>query len=78
MMTRIYGRAFPTKDELKAHLALLEEAKKRDHRIIGAKMKLFTISELVGAGMPLFQPNGMIIRKELEDYLIKRGVPVLY
>lgn len=69
MMTRIYGRAFPTKDELKTHLALIEEAKRRDHRIIGAKMKLFTISELVGAGMPLFQPNGMIIRKELEDYL---------
>lgn len=69
MMTRIYGWAFSTKDELKAHLAMLEEAKKRDHRTIGAKMKLFTISELVGSGLPLFQPNGMILRKEITDYL---------
>ncbi len=69
MMTRIYGRAFPSKDELKSHLAMLEEAKKRDHRIIGQKMKLFTISELVGSGLPLFQPNGMILRKEITDYL---------
>ena len=47
MMTRIYGRAFESKDNLKAHLTMLEEAKKRDHRVIGAKMKLFTVSELV-------------------------------
>lgn len=69
MMTRIYGWAFGSKDELKAHLTMLEEAKKRDHRIIGQKMKLFTISPLVGSGLPLFQPNGMILRKELTDYL---------
>lgn len=47
MMTRIYGWAFDTKDNLKAHLAMIEEAKKRDHRVIGAKMKLFTVSEMV-------------------------------
>lgn len=69
MMTRIYGRAFGSKDQFKAHLTMLEEAKKRDHRIIGQKMKLFTISEKVGSGLPLFQPNGMILRKELTDYL---------
>lgn len=68
-MTRIYGLAFATKDELKAYQLMMEEAKKRDHRIIGQKMKLFTLSEMVGSGLPLFQPNGMIIRKEVEDYL---------
>jgi threonyl-tRNA synthetase len=69
MMTRIYGLAFETKDELKAYQTMMEEAKKRDHRVIGKQLKLFTISDLVGSGLPLFQPNGMIIRKEIEDYL---------
>ena len=69
MMTRIYGLSFETKDELKAYQTMMEEARKRDHRILGAKLKLFTISDLVGSGLPLFQPNGTIIRKELEDYL---------
>lgn len=69
MMTRIYGLAFANKDELKAYQTMMEEAKKRDHRILGAKLKLFTISDLVGSGLPLFQPNGAIIRKELEEYL---------
>lgn len=69
MMTRIYGIAFETKAELKDYQTMMEEAKKRDHRILGKQLKLFTISELVGSGLPLFQPNGMIIRKELEDYL---------
>ena len=69
MMTRIYGIAFETKDELKAYQTMMEEAKKRDHRILGKQLKLFTISELVGSGLPLFQPNGMIVRKEIEDYL---------
>lgn len=69
MMTRIYGLAFETKDKLKEHLTMLEEAKKRDHRVIGQKMKLFTISEKVGSGLPLFQPNGMLLRKEITEYL---------
>lgn len=69
MMTRIYGLAFETKDELKNYQTMMEEAKKRDHRILGQKFKIFTISDLVGSGLPLFQPNGMIIRKELTDYL---------
>lgn len=68
-MTRIYGLAFETKEELKKHLEFIEEAKRRDHRVIWAKMKLFTNSEIVGAGLPLFQPNGMIIRKEIGDFL---------
>lgn len=69
MMTRIYGLAFETKDELKTYQTMMEEAKKRDHRILGQKFKIFTISELVGSGLPLFQPNGMTIRKEITDYL---------
>ena len=68
-LTRIYAYAFETAEELDAHLKMLEEAKKRDHRILGKKMKLFTISDLVGSGLPLIQPRGMIIRKAIEDYL---------
>lgn len=69
MLTRIYGLAFETKEGLEAYIFQQEEAKKRDHRIIGAQLKLFTVSPLIGAGLPLMQPNGMIIRREIEDYL---------
>lgn len=69
MLTRIYGLAFATKEELDAYLTQQEEAKKRDHRVLGKQLKIFTISSLVGAGLPLMQPNGMTIRKEIEDYL---------
>ncbi len=69
MLTRIYGLAFENKSALDAHITQQEEAKKRDHRIIGAKLKLFTISPLIGPGLPLMQPRGMIIRKEIEDYI---------
>lgn len=69
MMTRVYGLAFENKELLRSHLDMLEEAKKRDHRIIWQRLKLFTISKLVWAWLPLLQPNGMTIRKEIEDYL---------
>lgn len=69
MLTRIYGLAFDTKEELKAYETMQEEAKKRDHRKLGKELKLFTTSELIGAGLPLMQPKGMIIRKAIEDYL---------
>lgn len=69
MLTRIYGLAFGTKEDLEKYEWQIEEAKKRDHRKIGKEMKLFTLSDLVGSGLPLMQPNGMIIRKEIEDYL---------
>jgi threonyl-tRNA synthetase len=69
MLTRIYGLAFETKTELDAYILQQEEARKRDHRKLGKELKLFTISDLVGAGLPLLQPRGMIIRKEIEDYL---------
>lgn len=69
MLTRIYGLAFNTGEELQAYLTQIEEAKKRDHRILGKQLKIFTISPLVGAGLPLMQPNGMIIRQAIETYL---------
>lgn len=68
-LTRIYGLAFETKAELDAYVNMMEEAKKRDHRILGKKLKLFTISDLVGSGLPLIQPRGMIMRKAIEEYL---------
>ncbi len=69
MLTRIYGLAFESKEALDAYLVQQEEAKKRDHRKLGVEMKLFTISPLIGSGLPLLQPNGAIIRRELEEYL---------
>ncbi len=69
MLTRIYAVAFANKKDLDDYIEQQEEAKKRDHRKIGKELKLFTLSELVGAGLPLLQPNGMIIRKAIEDYL---------
>jgi threonyl-tRNA synthetase len=64
-MQRIYGIAFPTKEELHDYLNLLEEAKKRDHRKLGQELDLFLISELVGSGLPLFTPRGTVMRNEL-------------
>ncbi len=69
MLTRVYGLAFATKAELAAYLLQQEEAKKRDHKKLGRELGLFTISPLVGAGLPLMQPKGMIIRKQIEDLL---------
>lgn len=69
MLTRVYGLAFSTKDELEAYLTQQEEAKKRDHRKLGAELGIFVISDLVGPGLPLIKPNGMIIRSEIENYL---------
>ncbi len=68
-LTRIYTYSFEDKEDLLKHLNFLEEAKKRDHRILWAKLKLFTISDLVGPWLPLIQPAGMIIRQAIEDYL---------
>lgn len=68
MLTRIYGVAFETKEELENHLAMLEEAKKRDHRKLGKELDLFTFSELVGPGMPLYTPKGTSIRKEIINF----------
>lgn len=71
MLTRIYGVAFKTKEELKNYLLKEEEAEKRDHRVLGQKLELFLFDEEVGAGLPVWQPKGMILRKIIEDYLYK-------
>lgn len=68
MLTRIYGLAFTTEEELKAYLAQQEEAKKRDHRKLGKELDLFCSSELVGAGLPLFTPRGTILRDMLNEF----------
>ena len=67
MLTRIYGTAWRTDKELKSYLNMLEEAEKRDHRKIGKEMKLFTFDEEVGAGLPLWLPNGSVLIEQLED-----------
>ena len=68
-MQRIYGTAFPSQAELEAYLHNLEEAKRRDHRKIGKAMNLFHISDAVGQGLVLWQPNGAIIRQELQNFI---------
>ena len=69
MLTRIYGTIFPTQKELDDYLFMQEEAKKRDHRKLGKELDLFTFSDLVGAGLPLFTPKGALIRRLLNEYV---------
>ena len=71
MLTRIYGLAFNTKEELVAYQAQLEEAKKRDHRILGEKLDLFHFDESIGKGLPIWLPKGNIIKDELEEWAKK-------
>jgi len=82
MLTRIYGTCFPTQKELDEYLNYLEEAKKRDHRVIGKDLNLFVFSDLVGKGLPLFTEKGSVIRRELEKFIvneeIKRGYHHVY
>lgn len=68
-MQRLYGVAFPTDKELNEYLQMLEEAKKRDHRKLGQELDLFTFSELVGPGLPLWTPRGTILRNELDRFV---------
>lgn len=77
MLTRIYGTCFPTKKALDDYIVQQEEAKKRDHRKLGAELDLFTFSDLVGKGLPLWTPKGTTVRRELERFVVeeelKRG-----
>jgi threonyl-tRNA synthetase len=68
MLTRIYGCAFATKKELDAHLALLEEIKKRDHRKLGKELDLYSVNEEIGAGLILWHPRGAVVRRIMEDF----------
>ena len=72
MLQRIYGVCFDNKEDLDAYLKELEEAKERDHRKIGKDLEIFMTSPLVGAGMPLWLPNGSIVRKQLENYIYRK------
>ena len=69
MLTRVYGITFPKQKMLEEYLILLEEAKKRDHRKIGKEMELFTFSQNVGQGLPMWLPKGAMLRLQLEDFL---------
>ena len=78
MLQRIYGVCLPTEEELNAHLAELEEAKERDHRKIGKDQNLFFTHQLVGAGLPLYTPNGATIRRILERYIQDKEISLGY
>lgn len=71
MLTRVYGITFPQKKQLDEYLLLLEEAKKRDHRKLGKELELFTFSQKVGAGLPMWLPRGAMLRERLENFLKK-------
>ena len=69
MLTRIYGTAFPTKAELDDYLKMLQEAEKRDHKKLGKELDLFTFSDLVGPGLPLWTPKGTVVRELLDNFV---------
>lgn len=77
-LTRVYGVSFPKDKELKEYLQMLEEAKKRDHRKLGKELELFTFSQRVGQGLPLWLPKGADLRKRLENFLQKQQVEAGY
>ncbi|MDQ1388712.1 MAG: threonyl-tRNA synthetase [Acidobacteriaceae bacterium] len=81
-LQRIYGTSFFSKKDLDAHLQQVEEAKKRDHRVLGQQLDLFSIQELAGPGLIFWHPKGGIIRKEMEDWMreeyVKRGYSLVY
>jgi threonyl-tRNA synthetase len=78
MLTRIYGVTFPNQKELDEYLVFLEEAKKRDHRKLGKELELFTFSENVGAGLPLWLPKGAMLRARLQDFMQKKQLEAGY
>ena len=78
MLQRIYAISFPTASQLEEHLALLQEAKERDHRKIGKQLDLFMTHELVGSGLPMYLPHGATIRRLLEQYILKKEVKLGY
>ncbi|MEE3920754.1 hypothetical protein V2I01_28645 [Micromonospora sp. BRA006-A] len=71
---RVYGTAWPTRDELKAYLKLLEEAARRDHRKLGADLDLFSFPDEIGSGLPVFHPKGGVLKRVMEDYVRARHV----
>lgn len=78
MLTRIYGVTFPNQKELDEYIVLMEEAKKRDHRKLGKELELFTFSEKVGMGLPLWLPKGAMLRERLQQFLQKAQIETGY
>lgn len=78
MLTRVYGVTFPNQKELDEYILLLEEAKKRDHRKLGKELELFTFSEKVGLGLPLWLPKGVMLREKLQQFLQKAQLETGY
>jgi threonyl-tRNA synthetase len=78
MLTRIYGTIWPSQKELEEYLAMLEKAKENDHRKIGRELDLFTFSDLVGSGMPLYTPKGALIRRLLNEFIEEEQVSLGY
>ncbi len=78
MLTRIYGTAFTTKEDLDSYLNQLEEAKKRDHRKLGRELDLFTFSEYVGSGLPLYTPKGALVRRLLNEFIEEEQIKLGY
>ena len=70
-LTRIYGTAFPTQEQLDTHLKMLEDAAKRDHRKLGKELDLFLVDEMVGRGLPLLTPKGATIRRQMEEFILR-------
>jgi threonyl-tRNA synthetase len=73
-LQRVYGTAWPTKDELKAHLERLAEAERRDHRRLGAELDLFSFPDELGSGLAVFHPKGGVVKREMEDYVRRRHI----
>ena len=78
VLQRIYGVCFPTKEELEAHLQLLEEAKERDHRRLGKELGIFMFADIVGKGLPMWFPNGFTVRRLLSDYIMNKELELGY
>lgn len=78
VLQRIYGVCFPTKEELEAHLQLLEEAKERDHRKLGKELGIFMFADIVGKGLPMWLPNGFSVRRLLSDYIMNKELELGY
>jgi len=78
MLTRLYGTCFPTQKELDQYLALLEQAKKRDHRKLGRELELFTLSDEVGPGLTIWLPKGSIIRRAIENFQVEEQIKLGY
>ena len=78
MLQRVYVYCFETKDELKEQLRIVQEAKERDHRKLGKDLGIFMFNDLVGKGLPMWLPNGFIIRRELNDYIMNKEITLGY